>query len=732
MPEYSGRVDALIFRNEDNGYSVLVIKPEQGKAFTCFGTLPFAQEGDLVRLEGEWTRHPDYGEQLKVSRFSFDQPATAGAIIKYLSSGGIAGIGPDTAKRIVDHFGAETLKIMYEHPERLTQVHGIGKVKAARISADYLEKRGGQEILMYFLSLGISPSVALKIYKQYGRDAVTVCRSDPYRMADDIRGIGFLTADSIASGLGYFPEDPRRLQSGIKYVLTEALNGEGHTFLPCSELLLRAEKALKVPVDSLSLRLEQLIAEGRLVREETDGVDAVFLKYVYECELDIAVRLVRLNLMGSFECPCDVPETLSDGTVLSKAQQLALKQSLSNRVSVITGGPGTGKTTLLKGILECLPAKEKVALCAPTGRAAKRIGEATGREAKTIHRLLGYAMGEEAAFNVNEDNPLDADTVVVDEMSMVDIFLMRALLRALKPSVRLILTGDADQLPSVGAGNVLKDIILCGRIPTSRLCEVFRQEGGSRIVTNAHLINKGEMPVMNQKDSDFYITRSSDAANAQQEVISLVTRRLPAYMGLDPMRDIQVMSPMKRGDAGVYALNALLQSRLNPAAGRPCIKRGDTSFYSGDKVMQIKNDYSLCWVRDGEEGQGVFNGDIGYVTDVDPEDKTVSVRFEDGREAVYEKDMLEELELSYCISVHKSQGSEFDCVVLPLLNGPEMLMTRNLLYTAVTRAKKLVVIVGKEECVRRMVNNNYIERRFSSLCPRLKLYACAYEAREFR
>ncbi|MBR5010544.1 MAG: AAA family ATPase, partial [Clostridia bacterium] len=448
---------------------------------------------------------------------------------------------------------------------------------------------------------------------------------------------------------------------------------------------------------------------------------------VHDCEQDIAIRLALLAHGGEKEFSGNVPEKLSDGTVLSEAQRSALRNSLSSHISVITGGPGTGKTTLLRGILECLPSREKVVLCAPTGRAAKRIGEATERDAKTIHRLLGYAQGEDASFNVNELNPLDADTVIVDEMSMVDIFLMRALLRALRPSARLILTGDADQLPSVGAGNVLKDIIRSGRIPTSRLNEVFRQGDGSSIVTNAHLINKGEMPVLNLKNSDFFITRTSDASKAQDEVISLVTRRLPAYKGFDPVRDIQVMSPMKRGDVGVYALNSLMQSKLNPPAGRTGIKRGDTTFFPGDKVMQIKNDYSLCWTRSGEEGQGVFNGDIGYVTDVDTDAKTVTIRFEDDREAVYERDMLEEVELSYCISVHKSQGSEFDCVVLPLLNGPGMLMTRNLLYTAVTRAKKLVVIVGREDCVWRMVKNNHIERRYSSLCSQLNLFFSAYE-----
>ncbi len=727
MPEYSGRVDSLIFRNDDNGYSVMVIKPEQGKAFTCFGTLPFAEEGDLVRLEGEWTHHPDYGEQLKVSRFSFDMPATSASIVRYLSSGGIKGIGEDTAKRIVSRFGADTLKIMYEHPERLTEVRGIGRVKASQISAGYLEKRGGQEILMYFLSLGVSPSVSLKIYKQYGQNSVLVCRTDPYRLADEIRGVGFLTADAIAGSLGYAPDDPRRLHSGIRYVLNEALTGDGHTYLPHEELLSRAENALKVPSDSLGLRVDQMVMEGRLVQEDVDGTDAVFLKNVHDCEQDIAIRLALLAHGGEKEFSGNVPEKLSDGTVLSEAQRGALRNSLSSHVSVITGGPGTGKTTLLRGILECLPSREKVVLCAPTGRAAKRIGEATERDAKTIHRLLGYAQGDDAAFNVNELNPLDADTVIVDEMSMVDIFLMRALLRALRPSARLILTGDADQLPSVGAGNVLKDIIRSGRIPTSRLNEVFRQGDGSSIVTNAHLINKGEMPVLNLKNSDFFITRTSDASKAQDEVISLVTRRLPAYKGFDPVRDIQVMSPMKRGDVGVYALNSLMQSKLNPPAGRTGIKRGDTTFFPGDKVMQIKNDYSLCWTRSGEEGQGVFNGDIGYVTDVDTDAKTVTIQFEDDREAVYERDMLEEVELSYCISVHKSQGSEFDCVVLPLLNGPGMLMTRNLLYTAVTRAKKLVVIVGREDCVWRMVKNNHIERRYSSLCSQLDLFFSAYE-----
>ena len=722
MPQYRGQIKEVIFRNEENGYSVIEIKPDHGQAFTAVGSIPFADEGDYIEVEGEWTQHVTYGEQLKVSSFRYYMPENAGTIEKYLASGVISGIGAEMAKRITAHFGADTLKVLDNQPQRLTEVSGIGRKKALQILTSYLEKRDSQNALMYFMTLGISPMLSKKIYDKYKQDAVIITRTEPYRLAEEISGIGFRTADRIALSEGYSLNDERRIRSGIKFVLNESLNGDGHTFLPESVFLKQASDILGVPAEEILTIETQMIMKNELVCEDYADEKAIYLRQAYECEADIAVRLSRMLLSGRSEreSKIDVWETLSDGTVLSLNQIEALKTALSNSVTVITGGPGTGKTTLIRGIIDLMSLKASIVLCAPTGRAAKRMSEATGMDAGTIHRLLEYGQGEEMRFGKNEDDPIKCDILIVDESSMVDIFLMRALLRALPPHAKLILTGDADQLPSVGAGNVLKDMIESGVIPVVRLTEVFRQSKQSAIVMNAHRINHGEMPVMNAKDSDFFMEKTFDAAQARQSVAELVTRRLPNYMHLDPKRDIQVMAPMKKGDVGVLALNRMLQEKLNPLDGRKQLMRGETCFRVGDKVMQTKNDYSLGWYKSGETGEGVFNGDIGYITHIDTEESTLTVRFDDDREAKYEKDMIDELELAYCMSVHKSQGSEFPCVVMALLSGPPMLMTRNLLYTAVTRAKRLVVLTGKSECVWAMVRNNHIQARYSSLAARLK------------
>ena len=722
MAEYRGSVDTIIFRNDDNGYCVMLVKPDQGKAFTAVGVIPYAQEGDLVSLSGEWVEHGSYGTQLKVSSFSFATPQGRSEIEKYLSSGFIHGIGAPMAHRIVRLFGDKTIEIMDAQPERLLEVEGIGPKTLKKIVASYSEHRTAQNAIMYFLNLGISPSLANRIYEKYGSDAVLVSKTDPYRLCDEIRGIGFVTADRIAFGVGFKPGDEHRLASGIRYVLEESLNNDGHTYLPESTFLSRACEILGVNEEVIQRAAQRLALQGKIIYDQVDGENCVFSKSAYDCELDIANRLHQL-----IRRPVDpdsapkVHTTLSSGIELSPAQVEALETALKNRVCVITGGPGTGKTTLIRGIIESLQKDRKIALAAPTGRAAKRMSEATGLEAMTIHRLLEYGQGEDELFNRNESAPLKQKIVIVDEMSMVDIFLMRALLRALKPDAHLILTGDSDQLPSVGAGNVLKDIISSGSVPVIRLTEIFRQSRLSDIVLNAHRINRGEMPVVNGKGSDFFLERCESASRAAEGAVELVKTRLPRFMKLDPVKDIQVMAPMKRGEAGVFAMNELLQQHLNPPSDKkPQLKRGQTVFRLSDKVMQTRNDYSACWTRAGEEGSGVFNGDIGYITEVDSENKLVTVRFEDERLCVYDREMLEDLELAYCMSVHKSQGCEFPCIVLPLVGGPPMLMTRNLLYTAVTRARKLVVIIGRSACVQQMVNNNHIQSRFSSLCFRLK------------
>ncbi len=722
MLKYSGIVESVIFRNEDNGYSVLSVKPDDGRSFTAVGTIPFADQGDRLSLEGEWTEHSAYGSQFKVASFSFCAPEGRDALEKYLASGLIKGIGDKMAHEIVRHFGADTLSVLDTHPERLLEVNGIGKKKASGIIASYTERRDAQNAIMYFLSIGISPGIAGRIYAQYKADAILVAKLDPYRLADEIRGIGFRIADRIALSQGYAMNDERRLSSGVKYVLEEAMNNEGHTCLPESELLIQAGQILEADIEDVLRAVSAMILKNELVCDRLNDDDFIFLKRAYECEADIALRLKYLLINGesSGSESIQVPEALSDGTVLSEAQKDALRVALGHPVSVITGGPGTGKTTLIRGLIDLVPSLFSVALTAPTGRAAKRMSEATGRDALTIHRLLEYGQHGSEGFARNEDKPLKASVVIVDEMSMVDIFLMRALLKALRPGSRLVMVGDSDQLPSVGAGNVLKDMIQSGKVPLVKLSEVFRQSAQSEIVMNAHRINRGEMPVMNGKGSDFFIEKAETASVAAQGAVELVMKRLPAYKGFDALKDIQVMAPMKKGDAGVNALNFLLQRSLNPPGNRPFVKRGETCFYRGDKVMQTRNDYSIGWTRANEEGEGVFNGDIGYVTQIDPQEIRLSVCFEDGRLAVYEKDMLEDLELAYCMSVHKSQGSEFPCVVLPLISGPPLLMTRNLLYTAVTRARRLVVIIGRPGCVKQMVLNDHTQARYSSLCERLK------------
>ena len=718
MAEYSAVVEEIIFRNEENGYSVLSVKPEDGRPFTAVGIIPFVEEGDNVRLTGDWAEHRDYGKQLKVTGFSICEPEGKNAIKKYLASGIIRGVGPDTAERIVKHFGGDTMNVLDTHPERLIEVPGIGPKKAEMILVSYLEKRESRTALMYFLELGLTPTMAHKLYSAYGRDAVLITRQDPYRLADDIKGIGFAIADSIALKQGYAKNDDRRIKSGIKFVLNESVNGEGNTYLPMDLLMERSSAILGVTPEEIESGMMTLLMRRDLISEKDDnGTDCVFLKAVYEAESDVARILMKLNGNGKNVSAIEIDKIDMDDIVLSSKQMEALETAVNHPVTVITGGPGTGKTTLIKGILSCFDRKKSVVLCAPTGRAAKRMSEATGREAMTIHRLLEY---QEGGFKKNEDEPLRADAVIVDEMSMVDIFLMRALLKALRPGTMLIMSGDVDQLPSVGAGNVLKDIIQSGAVAVVRLTEVYRQSSMSAIVMNAHRINRGEMPVTNAKGSDFFIEHVQDAATAIKSVRELVTRRLPGFMPLDPMRDIQVMAPMKKGDLGVYAINTMLQEVLNPLEGRKQFVRGENCFRVGDKVMQTKNDYNMKWTRGAEDGEGVYNGDIGYITALDFIDNTFTVTFDDERIAVYDRDSIENIDLAYCMSIHKSQGSEFPCVVLPLLAGPPMLMSRNLLYTAVTRAKKLVVIVGRDSCVMQMVNNKRESTRYSSLCRRLK------------
>ncbi len=725
MARFEGVVEKISYRNDENGFTVAQVKLEGGERLAAVGAMPMLLAGERAAFEGELVEHREYGRQIRVSWVESIRPESLDGIEKYLASGMIRGVGPATARLIVESFGPRTLDVLESEPQRLTEVPGIGEKRAAMIAASFLEHNQMRGAMMFLQKYGLTPAMAARVYRAYGERTESVARENPYRLADEVEGVGFKTADRMALAMGFSLSSEFRLQSGLRYALNEAANASGHMYLPLTILVERARQMLGADEDLIDNALRALILSGGLEAEDIDGETAVYLPWYHEAETDAAFRLTRL--LRSFEgggeaglaerAVAEVEE--AEAMRLCAEQREAVEAVEREGVLIITGGPGTGKTTTLKCILRLLDELGGAELCAPTGRAAKRMSEATGRPARTIHRLLEYA-GEEGRFLRNEQEPLDCAAVVVDEMSMVDVFLFRALLRALQPGTRLVMVGDKDQLPSVGAGNVLKDMLESGAVPSVTLTEVFRQAASSMIVRNAHRINRGEYPEVRTRDTDFFLERKESMRAAVDSVVQLVTTRLPRYLGVDPLRGIQVMAPMKRMDAGVYALNAVLQQAINPPTpGKRELRRGETVFREGDKVMQVKNNYDMGWTRGMEHGLGVFNGDIGYVAAADPHNEELTVAFDDGREALYALADLEELELAYCMSVHKSQGSEFDCVVLPLVSGPRLLMTRNLLYTAVTRARRLVVVVGREACMRAMVDNNYIDRRFSALDRRL-------------
>ena len=725
LPE-AGQLEAVIentvFRNEENGYSIMEARAGREK-ITVVGTLPALAAGEQVMLEGAWVEHPQYGRQWKATGWEIRKPTTLLGIERYLGSGLIPGIGAATARLLVQEFGERTLDVLSEHPEQLTRVPGIGKKRAQQLGKAFQEQYGAREAMIFLQSYGVSPALAVKISKRYGADAQRKIRENPYRLIDDIEGVGFLTADRIALSLGIPQDSEYRLRAGVKYALQEAAAGEGHTYLPREILLERAARGLRVTGELLTHELDGLLFAREIIAMDADGTEAMMLSPYFYAEKEIA-RYLKLLMLAAGTKNEQVGPRIGDfekknGIQFSENQRRAVSEAVQRGLLVITGGPGTGKTTIINCILALLSGG--VQLAAPTGRAAKRMSEATGHEAKTLHRLLEFS-GEEGKFQRDEQNPLECACVIVDEMSMVDVFLMRSLLRALKPGTKLIMVGDADQLPSVGAGNVLGDILKSGAIPSVRLTDIFRQSGESLIVVNAHRINRGEAPILNQKGSDFFFERRPFAEDAASAIVGLCEKRLPAFLHTDfPARDIQVLSPTKKAGAGVYQLNAMLQAALNPAGGRkPEIHYGDTAFRVGDKVMHVKNNYQLAWkTDDGTEGEGVFNGDVGFITKVDTQDRVVTVRYDDERTVEYDYPQLEELELAYALSVHKSQGSEFPCVVMPVVGGPPRLLTRNLFYTALTRARKLVVLVGREDAIAAMVNNNHIAARYTTLRQRL-------------
>ena len=726
MAELTGVVSSIIYRNTENGWTVLELALDEGEKLTVVGALPLANTGERLELVGDYASHPKYGSQFKAISYRTVAPATLSAIETYLGSGLIKGVGAATARAIVDAFGMETLSILDEDPLRLSEIPGIGPKRRDMILASYTENRMMRDILLALEPYGVTVNQAYKLYKIYGELCLARIEEDPYQIIKDVDGIGFVTADKIAQNVaGYTAESDSRLRAGLLYALSTAANEYGHTYLPRPSLLNYSVKLLGAPEDRLSDTLDTLIAHGEAVQQFVGETEAIFLPYYDRMETYIAEKLLKLS-----QRPVENP--FFDFAAIQSAQKLELsgqqKQAvlaaLNEGALVITGGPGTGKTTIIRFITAIMEEIGlEVALTAPTGRAAKRMSDATGHEAKTIHRLLEYVPGE--GFLRNSDDPLYCDMVIVDEMSMVDAALMNALLKAIPIGVRLILVGDADQLPSVGAGDVLRDIISSQTIRVMRLDEIFRQAQSSMIITNAHRINVGSAPLLDVPESDFLFEDVASQDRILDRILHICTHPGEVLTTNEPLLDVQVLAPMKKGVLGVYNINAKLQAALNPPA--PHKKEhisGESIFREGDRIMQMKNNYKIEWRRrlpngTSEDGTGAFNGDLGTIHQIHELDRSMSVIFDDERLAVFDYTHIDELELAYCISIHKSQGSEFPIVILPMFGAASPMMTRNLLYTAITRAKRQVVCIGRRDALMSMVNNNRTDRRYTALCNRL-------------
>lgn len=729
LDAYQGTVEEVIYSNDDNGYAVFELDANDTGIITCVGYIPYIKVGEILVVSGKWTNHASYGEQLKVEYFERQEPTGRDEILSYLSSGVVRGVRKSTAEKIVNRFGEDTLHVIVDMPERLAEIKGISLAKAMDIQTAYMEIFEKEQLILFLQKFRITPNFAVRIFDSFGENALSVIQENPYTLCERVRGISFKTADSVAAHLGIRAEDENRIRSGIKYTLSFYAASGGHTYLPRTLLVSLAQKMLGVDPLEIENAIVELLVSGGLVSVQTEEEECIYLPYYYECERIVADQIRLLAGKASKEKPQKDNKEIKEleekyGIKLEQKQKNAVMSALSCGFTVITGGPGTGKTTTIRFIIELLKKRGfGIALTAPTGRAAKRMTSVTGEEAKTIHRLLelGYTGDETEREYVRLCNtPLDADVIIVDEVSMVDIALMQALLSAVRPSARVILVGDSDQLPSVGAGDVLKDVIVSGIVPVIRLDTVFRQAEESMIVVNAHRINRGEYPIYNEKEKDFFFLPERTGDEITRTVVSLVCDRLPSAYGFDPMHDIQVISPMKKTPAGVIELNRALQEALNP----PEEGKNERAFLSrilreGDKVMQVKNNYDIVWesIHSDKEGVGIYNGDIGFISKVDK--NAVTVIFDEEKQVEYPNSMLEELELAYAITVHKSQGSEFPCVVLPVFHGAPMLMNRNLIYTAITRAKDFVTLVGKKSAVETMVDNDFEAKRYSGLLRRL-------------
>lgn len=734
----TGYIDHVIFRNDDNGYTVMVLKGlEEEKELTCVGTFPAITQGASIEAMGNYITHPVYGKQFQISSYVEKMPEDALAMERYLGSGAIKGIGAALAARIVRRFGNDTMRIVEEEPERLAEIKGISEKKALEIAEQMTEKADMRRAMVFLQKYGISLNLGAKIYQKYGQSVYGVLQENPYRLAEDISGVGFRIADEIASRIGIHTDSDYRIRSGMLYTLLQA-SGEGHIYLPKEELFSRASRLLGVDVSYMEKHLMDMVVDRKLILKETEEGTVVYPTHYYYLELNSAKMLCELNIL----CPEDeqmMKKRISriekeTGTELDEMQRQAMAAAAQHGLFILTGGPGTGKTTTINAIIRYFEEEgAELRLAAPTGRAAKRMTEATGYEAQTIHRLLelnglpeGEQDGRAVHFDRNSENPLEADVIIIDEMSMVDISLMYSLLLAVTAGTRLILVGDENQLPSVGPGNVLRDIIRSGCFPVVELKKIFRQASESDIVVNAHKINRGEQVTINNKSRDFFFLKRYDADIIIRVVIALIQEKLPRYVDAKPY-EIQVLTPMRKGLLGVERLNQILQRYLNPPDEKKKEKEiGQRLFREGDKVMQVKNNYQLEWEILGrykipvDKGAGVFNGDTGIMTEINEFAETATVEFEDGRQALYSFKQLEELELAYAVTIHKSQGSEYPAVIIPILSGPRMLMNRNLLYTAVTRARRCVTVVGSENTFAEMIRNEKQQQRYSSLDKRIR------------
>lgn len=731
MEILDGLVEAVIFKSEDTGYVVAKITANK-EVNTIVGTMPLIKEGQQIEVKGEWIKHKQFGRQFNVEEYKEVLPTSTKEIEKYLSTGIIHGIGPVTAKKIVKAFGEETLNILDNNIERLKEVEGIGKKKYNIIYQSYLETRELKDIIMFFQKHGVTINQCLKIYKKFGGDAQNIVSENPYILSDEISGIGFLTSDRIAKSLGIEPISDFRIQSGIKYVLN-SFSGLGNTYMPKDKLINEAQRVLSVDKELIEVNIYNSVLEGKIKIEKINEIEAVYSLPYYFCELGVTNKIITLSIENFQTINSDITFEISsferkNNIVFADSQKEAILGAFENGIEIITGGPGTGKTTIIKCIIEIYENNGmKVLLAAPTGRAAKRMTESTGREAKTIHRLLemGVSDNENSFFGRGEGEPLEGDVIIVDEASMIDIMLMNSLLKAIKLGTRLIIVGDADQLPSVGPGNVLRDLIDSEFIKVVRLKDIFRQGKESMIITNAHRINNGELPYLNKKGGDFFFDNRESNEEILETILDLVNRRLPLFNSKwNKIRDFQVLSPTRKGILGVDNLNNELQSILNPPSkDKKERKFKDSVFRECDKVMQTKNNYSLKWNRingyGDNEGVGIFNGDMGFIESISEENRTVTVVFDDERRIVYDNLYVEELELAYAITIHKSQGSEFKVIITPAFMGSAFLMNRNILYTGITRAKELVVVVGNQRALKYMVDNTNSMERYSSLKERI-------------